>query len=548
MDNEIQFAKIFRPTMEEFADFNGYMEKLEKTLPQCGIYKVVPPKKWKPNKLDYSKEIEDLIVSSPIEQNVYGKGGIYELLMIQKKSMRVHDYKKKVDVFDDTTTNKSVEEVEDAFWRTIAFSPPLYGADIKGSLFDENVPWDLKNLPGVLSDGLRKKISGVNEPYLYFGSWKTLFSWHKEDMDLYSINYLHTGKPKFWYSLPREESPKFEHYARQQFPEAFSKCKEYLRHKTVMISPYVLKQKIPGLKIHKMIQNPGEFVITMGGAYHCGFNWGFNVAEAVNFAITKWLDLMIIANPCTCTNDSVKIDRAELLRNIANLDKKNTKGKKMEIEDEPEKTSSSTKSRRKSTSDADQILGSSRRGVEVKPDKNKIKDDSRPKRGSKRNEILSHPILNKKPSYEPKSVKETRQKDKENLKVQQGSKKIKKISISPKGKNRKNSQEKDGSVSPSRKFEDKKSKAEILPGDTDNMRRIRRMIKAKDNEEILFENWICCDECGKWRKMHDENLWNKLQGKTKILCKNLPGASCSLPEENWKQSYYTVSEKVKNNQ
>jgi len=85
------------------------------------------------------------------------------------------------------------------------------------------------------------------------GSWKTMFGWHKEDLDLYAINFLHHGKPKFRYCLPASEGPKLEAFARKHFPDGFARCSEFLRHKTIMISPYLLKQKIPNLIIHKMI-------------------------------------------------------------------------------------------------------------------------------------------------------------------------------------------------------------------------------------------------------------------------------------------------------
>jgi len=51
--------------------------------------------------------------------------------------------------------------------------------------------------------------------------------------------------------MPLSESPKLENFARQHFPEGFGKCKEFLRHKTILINPYLLKQKIPDLIIHK---------------------------------------------------------------------------------------------------------------------------------------------------------------------------------------------------------------------------------------------------------------------------------------------------------
>jgi len=36
--------------------------------------------------------------------------------------------------------------VEDLFWKNISFSPPLYGADIKGTLMDKGIQWNLTEL------------------------------------------------------------------------------------------------------------------------------------------------------------------------------------------------------------------------------------------------------------------------------------------------------------------------------------------------------------------------------------------------------------------
>lgn len=82
-----------------------------------------------------------------------------------------------------------------------------------------------------------QKISGVNTPYVYVGSWKTMFGWHKEDMDLYSINYLHYGKPKFWYGIDLDQNEKFEGFVKSKFPDYFKECPEYLRHKTTLVFP-----------------------------------------------------------------------------------------------------------------------------------------------------------------------------------------------------------------------------------------------------------------------------------------------------------------------
>lgn len=86
------------------------------------------------------------------------------------------------------------------------------------------------------------------------GSWKALFCWHKEDLDLSAINYVHQGKNKFWYAIKSDMGNILEREAERYFPEHFSKCGQFLRHKTTLINPYILKKRYPELVIHKAEQ------------------------------------------------------------------------------------------------------------------------------------------------------------------------------------------------------------------------------------------------------------------------------------------------------
>lgn len=197
--------------------------------------------------------------------------------------------------------------IERKFWKQIGMSTPSwYGADLPGSLFaDPSYPWNVANLPNMLNK-LPRKLPGVNSPYLYFGQWKSAFSWHVEDMDLYSINYIHFGAPKFWYAVPQAKAERFESIAKTFFPTDANHCDQFMRHKSCTLSPTMLRDH--GIPVNKLVHNQHEFVITFPRGYHAGFNMGFNCAESVNFALPSWLDLGRKAKACTCVNFSVTID------------------------------------------------------------------------------------------------------------------------------------------------------------------------------------------------------------------------------------------------
>ena len=205
--------------------------------------------------------------------------------------------------------------LEEKYWKSLSFSNPMYGADMPGSLFDKDTKeWNVAKLPNLL-DILGQPIPGVNTAYLYLGMWKATFAWHLEDVDLFSINYIHFGAPKQWYSISQADAPKFENAMKQIYGSAAKNCDQFLRHKTSLVSPSLLKQK-HGVTVNKVVHREQQFVITYPIGYHSGYNLGYNCAESVNFATENWPAYGIKAKKCECEDDSVFIDVAWFMRRI----------------------------------------------------------------------------------------------------------------------------------------------------------------------------------------------------------------------------------------
>uniref|UniRef100_A0A673LIB1 [histone H3]-trimethyl-L-lysine(9) demethylase n=1 Tax=Sinocyclocheilus rhinocerous TaxID=307959 RepID=A0A673LIB1_9TELE len=306
----------FRPTMEEFKDFNQYLVYMESQGAQrAGLAKVVPPKGWKPRR-NYD-DIDDFVIQAPIQQMVAGQSGLFTQYNIQKKPLTVQEFRRLAnsDMYC-TPRYLNYEDLERKYWKNLTFVSPIYGADVSGTLYDEDIEeWNIGHLNSILDvieEDCGVSIQGVNTPYLYFGMWKTSFSWHTEDMDLYSINYLHFGEPKSWYAIPPEHGKRLERLAIGFFPNSFKSCETFMRHKMTLISPSVLKKY--SIPFDKITQEAGEFMITFPYGYHAGFNHGFNCAESTNFASIRWIDYGKVATQCTCSKDMVKISMDPFVR------------------------------------------------------------------------------------------------------------------------------------------------------------------------------------------------------------------------------------------
>jgi histone demethylase JARID1 len=116
---------------------------------------------------------------------------------------------------------------------------------------------------------------------------------------------LHLGEPKTWYGVPARYADKFEQVFEELVPELFQSDPDLLHHLTTALNPNVLEKH--GVPVYRTDQCAGEFIVTWPRAYHSGFNQGFNIAEAVNFAPIYWVEVgrLCIENYCFQTKPPV---------------------------------------------------------------------------------------------------------------------------------------------------------------------------------------------------------------------------------------------------
>ncbi|XP_048972045.1 lysine-specific demethylase 4C isoform X10 [Canis lupus dingo] len=127
----------FRPSMEEFREFNKYLAFMEsKGAHRAGLAKVIPPREWKPRQC--YDDIDNLLIPAPIQQMVTGQSGLFTQYNIQKKAMTVKEFRQLANSGKYCTPRYlDYEDLERKYWKNLTFVAPIYGADINGSIYDE---------------------------------------------------------------------------------------------------------------------------------------------------------------------------------------------------------------------------------------------------------------------------------------------------------------------------------------------------------------------------------------------------------------------------
>ncbi|PAV67027.1 hypothetical protein WR25_18374 [Diploscapter pachys] len=314
---------VYYPTMKQIRDFNYLIELIERTGAHrlCGIVKVVPPPEWSPRgqlKSDF-RDANDYLLENPVVEKFEGERETFtRVLSVYSDQMKAKDYRKLATSAKFRPLPAALEmsdpvEIEKEFFANILDREAIYGADTEGSLYAKNVKEINMNCLGTILDETKSdgRIKGVNTVFLYFGMYKAMFPWHIEDMDLYSINYLLHGAPKYWFAIAPESAERFERIMASTFPNEFKHCKAFLRHKFAVATPEFLKKY--DIKYGTMMHRENEIILTFPRGYHMGFNMGFNIAESTNFASDRWIDYGKTALLCQCRKDTVQIDMKKFM-------------------------------------------------------------------------------------------------------------------------------------------------------------------------------------------------------------------------------------------
>lgn len=256
-------------------------------------FQIVPPVTYSPKKLP-----SDFIVKRCLVQSVSKwRNGFFMVNFDEEKRMVLADFEQLAHAQSSSTPN------EDEFWDNLMMrneKPAMYTVENEDSMYPTDFPfWRIDKLESKDSiiHGTGEIVKGINTSYVYIGMQYSTFPAHIEDSGLASMNLLHMGPPKMWYGVGSANGQKLEKLVQKHTPKDIN-CAFIIRHKSVLIPPILLEEN--NIEFSKVMQHPGEIIVAVYRAYHQGFNFGLNYAEATNYATPNWTTHYNNVQNCTC--------------------------------------------------------------------------------------------------------------------------------------------------------------------------------------------------------------------------------------------------------
>ncbi|KAM9419343.1 protein Jumonji-like isoform 2-T2 [Salvelinus alpinus] len=186
--------------------------------------------------------------------------------------------------------------------------------------------WNLTVLPNNSGSILRHlgAVPGVTIPWLNIGMVFSTSCWSRDQNRLPYIDYLHTGADCIWYSVPAEEKVKLDKVVHTLLQANGTPGLEMLE-KNIMISPEVLCRE--GIKVHRTVQQSGQFVVCFPGTFVSKVCCGYSVSETVHFATPQWMNLGYeAAKDLKCRHIAKPFSMEKLLYQIATAESKRENG------------------------------------------------------------------------------------------------------------------------------------------------------------------------------------------------------------------------------
>lgn len=173
--------------------------------------------------------------------------GVTMLKFDKERKMTLKKYKE-IAMKQNSEPHDHYDSTEAKFWQQLkksgSKSQLTYAIDNEITRYpDDFESWNLNkltNIESIIHNADGPQIPGVNSPYLNYGMKFCSFAMHCEDSYVGSINTLHEGEPRTWYTVPQSNAAQLENLVQNWTPRSIA-CDLFIRHKSVLIPPEILQ-------------------------------------------------------------------------------------------------------------------------------------------------------------------------------------------------------------------------------------------------------------------------------------------------------------------